>query len=94
MKSDIKRLVKRSTAGFLAVWMVFGNSISAFSNVEAGSGRAGQKKEETVSTALDAVKKKTPKMVTSSNAEKKNVLSAEACTVSPHFRLCASGVQG
>ena len=34
MKSDIKRLVKRSTAGFLAVWMVFGNSISAFSNVK------------------------------------------------------------
>ena len=68
MKSDIKRLVKRSTAGFLAVWMVFGNSISAFSNVEAGSGRAGQKKEETVSTALEMEKKITPIMMTSSYA--------------------------
>ena len=46
MKSDIKRLVKRSTAGFLAVWMVFGNSISAFSNVEAGSGRAARRRKK------------------------------------------------
>ena len=91
MKSDIKRLVKRSTAGFLAVWMVFGNSISAFSNVEAGSGRAGQKKEETVSTALDAVKKKTPKMVTSSNAEKKNVLSAEVGSMEIQIREKTAG---
>ena len=91
MKSDIKRLVKRSTAGFLAVWMVFGNSISAFSNVEAGSGRTGQKKEETVSTALDAVKKKTPKMVTSSNAEKKNVLSAEVGSMEIQIREKTAG---
>ena len=91
MKSDIKRLVKRSTAGFLAVWMVFGNSISAFSNVEAGSGRAGQKKEETVSTALDEVKKKTPKMVTSSNAEKKNVLSAEVGSMEIQIREKTAG---
>ena len=91
MKSDIKRLVKRSTAGFLAVWMVFGNSISAFSNVEAGSGRAGQKKEETVSTALDAVKKKTPKMVTSSNAGKKNVLSAEVGSMEIQIREKTAG---
>lgn len=94
MKSDIKRLVKRSTAGFLAVWMVFGNSISAFSNVEAGSGRAGQKKEETVSTALDEVKKKTPKMVTSSNAEKKNVLSAEVGSMEIQIREKTAGRSG
>ncbi len=91
MKSDIKRLVKRSTAGFLAVWMVFGNSISAFSNVEAGSGRAGQKKEETVSTALEMEKKKTPKMMTSSNAEKKNVLSAEVGSMEIQIREKTAG---
>ena len=91
MKSDITRLVKRSTAGFLAVWMVFGNSISAFSNVEAGSGRAGQKKEETVSTALEMEKKKTPKMMTSSNAEKKNVLSAEVGSMEIQIREKTAG---
>lgn len=61
MKSDIKRLVKRSTAGFLAVWMVLETAYRAFSNVEAGSGRAGQKKEETVSTALEMEKRKRQK---------------------------------
>ena len=91
MKSDIKRLVKRSTAGFLAVWMVFGNSISAFSNVEAGSGRARQKKEETVSTALEMEKKKTPKMMTSSNAKKKNVLSAEVGSMEIQIREKTAG---
>lgn len=30
MKSDIKRLVKRSTAGFLAVWMVLETAYRRF----------------------------------------------------------------
>lgn len=63
----------------------------AFSNVEAGSGRAGQKKEETVSTALEMEKKKTPKMMTSSNAEKKNVLSAEVGSMEIQIREKTAG---
>lgn len=44
-----------------------------------------------MSTALEMEKKKTPKMMTSSNAEKKNVLSAEVGSMEIQIREKTAG---